>query len=130
MSTARQCKRKARELFRLSRVHGLLDPNRVHRIVQGLIATPRRDTIPVLTEYVRLVRLDLAQHTANIQSAVPAAPEFLADLESRLAQVYGPGLTTAFVARPELIGGLRIQVGCDVYDGSVAGALASLEKSF
>jgi F0F1-type ATP synthase delta subunit len=29
-----------------------------------------------------------------------------------------------------LIGGMRIQVGCDVYDGSVRAALDALEKSF
>jgi F0F1-type ATP synthase delta subunit len=29
-----------------------------------------------------------------------------------------------------LIGGLRIQVGSDVYDGSVRARLASLEQSF
>jgi F0F1-type ATP synthase delta subunit len=29
-----------------------------------------------------------------------------------------------------LIGGMRIQVGSDVYDGSVLARLAALEKSF
>jgi F0F1-type ATP synthase delta subunit len=29
-----------------------------------------------------------------------------------------------------LIGGVRIQVGSDVYDGSVRAGLAALEKSF
>jgi F-type H+-transporting ATPase subunit delta len=39
-------------------------------------------------------------------------------------------LTTAFTQRPELIGGMRIQVGCDVYDGSVRAGLEALEKGF
>jgi F-type H+-transporting ATPase subunit delta len=47
-----------------------------------------------------------------------------------LTHRYGPGLTTAFAERPELIGGMRIQVGCDVYDGSVRAGLEALEKSF
>jgi len=29
-----------------------------------------------------------------------------------------------------LIGGMRIRIGSDVYDGSVRGALAALERSF
>jgi F-type H+-transporting ATPase subunit delta len=45
-------------------------------------------------------------------------------------QQYGPGLTTSFVENPELIGGMRIQVGCDVYDGSVRARLEALAKSF
>jgi F-type H+-transporting ATPase subunit delta len=39
-------------------------------------------------------------------------------------------LIVAFTQRPELIGGMRVQVGCDVYDGSVRAGLAALEKSF
>ena len=37
---------------------------------------------------------------------------------------------TIFGHRPALIGGMRIQVGSDVYDGSVRAGLAALEKKF
>jgi F-type H+-transporting ATPase subunit delta len=49
---------------------------------------------------------------------------------SSLARKYGPGLVTNFVHRPALIGGMRIQVGSDVYDGSVVARLAALERRF
>ena len=51
-------------------------------------------------------------------------------IEAGLTRRYGPGLSTAFVQRPALIGGMRIQVGSDVYDGSVRAGLAALEQSF
>jgi F0F1-type ATP synthase delta subunit len=35
-----------------------------------------------------------------------------------------------FVQRASLIGGVRIQVGCNLYDGSVLASLAALEKAF
>ena len=57
-------------------------------------------------------------------------PEIRADLQAGLARVYGPGLNTAFTHSPELIGGMRIQVGSDVYDGSVRGRLAALAARF
>ena len=44
--------------------------------------------------------------------------------------MYGPGLTALFTQNPELIGGMRIKVGSDVYDSSVQSALAALAKSF
>jgi F-type H+-transporting ATPase subunit delta len=36
-------------------------------------------------------------------------------------------LATSFEHKPELIGGMRIKVGSDVYDGSVKARLAALE---
>jgi F-type H+-transporting ATPase subunit delta len=51
-------------------------------------------------------------------------------IEAGLTRRYGPGLNTAFAHRPALIGGMRIQVGSDVYDGSVRAGLAALGKRF
>jgi F-type H+-transporting ATPase subunit delta len=44
--------------------------------------------------------------------------------------MYGPAIQTEFSLNPALIGGMRIKVGSDVYDGSVQSQLATLEKSF
>ena len=44
--------------------------------------------------------------------------------------MYGPGISTSFAHNPALIGGMRIHVGSDVYDGSVRAGLDALEKSF
>ena len=40
------------------------------------------------------------------------------------------GISTLFVQNPALIGGMRIHIGSDVYDGSVRSGFAALEKSF
>jgi F-type H+-transporting ATPase subunit delta len=53
-----------------------------------------------------------------------------ATLEAGIARVYGPGIVTAFAEDPALIGGVRVTVGSDVYDGTVRGALAALETNF
>ena len=77
------------------------------------------------------MRLDRAQHTAKVESATPLSAELQAATRGQSdARLYGPGLTTFFSDRPSLIGGMRIQVGSDVYDGSVQAGLAALEKSF
>jgi F-type H+-transporting ATPase subunit delta len=44
--------------------------------------------------------------------------------------MYGPGTTTVFSLKPALIGGMRIQVASDVYEGSVRRALEQLKRSF
>ena len=48
------------------------------------------------------------------------------DIQADLARVYGPGLNTSFALNLDLIGGVRIRVGSDVYDGSVRARLAAL----
>jgi F-type H+-transporting ATPase subunit delta len=69
------------------------------------------------------------RNTASIESApLPAGLE--AAVEASLTRRYGSALATAFAHRPSLIGGMRIQVGCDLYDGSVLAGLEALEKSF
>jgi len=125
-----RAKREAKQLFRLCLVNGLLDGNRARQVVQGAIAAGRRECPAILAHFVRLVRLECARHTATIDSATPLAADLEASIQAGLTRRYGSGLATAFVHRPGLIGGVRIQVGCDVYDGSVRAGLAALEKSF
>jgi F-type H+-transporting ATPase subunit delta len=129
MKINRRAKRDAKQLFRLCLVNGLLDENRVRQVVQR-VAAGHADGPAILSHLGRLVRLDVARHTATIESATPLPADLQAAIEASLTRRYGPGLTTAFALRPALIGGMRIQVGSDVYDGSVRAGLAALEKSF
>ena len=130
MKINKQAKREAKELFRLCLVNGLLDEQLVRQVVQRVAAARHRDSPAVLSHFGRLVRLDIARHTATIESAAPLPADLQAAVEAGLARRYGPGLTTAFAHRAALIGGMRIQVGSDVYDGSVRAGLAALENSF
>jgi F-type H+-transporting ATPase subunit delta len=86
--------------------------------------------LPILGELLRLTRLYETQHTAAVQSATPLPPELRAEFEAALERRYGPAIATIFSERPALIGGVRIQVGSDLYDASVRARLAALEKCF
>ncbi len=130
MKVNKQAKREAKQLFRSCLVNGLLDENRVRHVVQRVAAAGHRGWLAILSHFGRLLKLDLARHTATIESAIPLPTDLQAAIEAGLTRRYGPGLTTAFAHRPELIGGMRIQVGSDVYDGSVRAGLAALEKTF
>ena len=130
MKINKQAKREAKQLFRYCLVNGLLDENRVRNVVQHVVAAGRRDCPAILSHFRRLVKLDLARHTATIESATLLPLDLQAAIEAGLTRRYGPGLTTAFAHRPALIGGMRIQVGSDVYDGSVRAGLAAMERGF
>jgi F-type H+-transporting ATPase subunit delta len=130
MRRTQRARRLSKKLFRLCLVNGALDANRVRRAVRRIAESRHRDRFNVLKDFLRLVKLDSARHTATVESAEPLPPEIRSSLRAGLARVYGPGLNTSFAHSPALIGGMRIQVGSDVYDGSVRARLAALATRF
>jgi F-type H+-transporting ATPase subunit delta len=130
MKTNKQIKREAKRLFRLCLVNGFLDKGRTRQVVQRIIDDKRRGGLTLLSHFQRLVKLDLARHTAQVESAMPLPEDLRASVQAGLARTYGPGISASFADNPGLIGGIRIKVGSDVYDGSVLARLAALEKEF
>lgn len=130
MKTTKQVLREAKHLFRLCLLNGLLDEGRVRKVVQAVLQSKRRRCLALAAQFERLVKLDLARHTAEVESATPLRAELPTIVQADLERLYGPGITTSFVTNPALIGGMRIKVASDVYDGSVKARLAALEKQF
>jgi F-type H+-transporting ATPase subunit delta len=128
MKANRKVRRVARQLFRLCLVDGGLDEGRVRQVAQRIAASGRRGALDVLVGFERLVRLDRDRHTAVVESAAPLGDSLREDIRAGLGRVYGPGLATSFADDPALIGGIRIKVGSDVYDGSVRRRLAALSE--
>ena len=130
MKISKKAKRDAKQLFRSCVVGGLLDENRVRSAVTQVIAQKPRQYVPVLSHFQRLVRLELQRRQASVESAVALPGDLQSGVQANLTRLYGAGLNLAFTQNPALIGGLRIQVGSDVYDGSVQSRLAALQESF
>ena len=72
----------------------------------------------------------VAKRTVRVDNAVATTPEQAASIQASLTRRYGPGLEINYGINPALIGGLRIQVGSDLYDGSVKARLEKLQQSF
>ena len=130
MKTSRKIKREARRLFRLCLVNGSLDERRVQQVVQSLLASKRRGAYALLANFLRWVKLDRSRHTAEVESAADLPADLRTSVVAGLSRVYGPGMSTSFSQNPALIGGMRIRVASDVYDGSIKAGLAALEKQF
>ncbi len=130
MKISKQARRDARQLFNSCRANGLLDEARVRQAVQLVIAQKPRGYVAVLSHFQRLVKLDLDRRAARVESAVESSPALMESIKAGLARRYGQGLEVTFSINPALIGGLRIKVGSDVYDGSVQARLAGLEEGF
>lgn len=130
MKISKQARRDAKELFRHCLVNGVLDEDRVRRAVQATLRARPRQYLGMLGHFQRLVKLELARRSARVETAGPLEPALQTQVREQLGRAYGPGLAIAFGENPMLIGGMRIQVGSDVYDGSIHARLDRLLESF
>ena len=130
MKISKQAQREARQLFRGCLVNGLLDENRARQCVTLVAQKQPRGYVAILSRLHRLVKLELARRNVRVENAVETSPEQVAGIRARLERQYGPGLNIQYSINPQLIGGMRVQVGSDLYDGSVKTRLDKLEQSF
>ena len=130
MKISKQARRDAKELFQSCRMNGVLDENKVRQAVRHVITSKPRGYVAILSHFERLVKLELDRRTARVESAVPLAEAQQASVKANLTRRYGEGLIFAFSQNPSLLGGLRVQVGSDVFDGSVKARLDALEAHF
>jgi F-type H+-transporting ATPase subunit delta len=70
----------------------------------------------------------LEKRQAKIETANEMDSATSSELVSNLKKKYGSDLTTEFVVNPELLGGMRIRVGSDVWDGTVRNRLERLQQ--
>ena len=130
MKISKQSRRDAKRLFRSCQVQGVTEDQRVRQVVQIVLTSKPRGFVGILEHFKRLIKLDVDRRTAVVQSSVPLGAAGQQGVERVLTARYGAGLYLSFVVNPALIGGLRVQVGSDVYDGSVLARLNELAESF
>ena len=130
MKISKQAQREARQLFRCCFVNSLLDESRVRECVKLLAEKQPRGYVAILSRLYRLVKLELARRNVRVENAVETSPEQVASIRAQLERHYGAGLNIQYGVSPQLIGGMRVQVGSDLYDGSVKTRLEKLEQSF
>ena len=128
MKINKETRQLSKDLLRASFVDGRLDGGRVSSLLKSLIEKKPRHFIQVLEAYKRLLRLEVEKRTATIETATELAPEAGQQIVDNLKQKYGSDLAAKFVVNPELLGGMRIRVGSDVWDSSVRNRLHRLQQ--
>ena len=128
MKINKETRQLSRGLLRASFTDGQLDMGRISALVKSLVEKKPRNYIKVLESFQRLLRLELEKRSATIESASELSPWISTKLVANLKRKYGNELTTEFVVNPNLIGGMRIRVGSDVWDGSVRNRLQRLQQ--
>jgi F-type H+-transporting ATPase subunit delta len=128
MKINKEIRRLSREMLRASFADGQLDSGRIASVVDSLIARKPRNYMDVLKNYRRLLRVEVEKRRARIETANAVDPETSSKVTANLKKKYGNDLTTEFVVNPQLLGGMRIRVGSDVWDGTVRNRLERLQQ--
>ena len=88
-----------------------------------------RDYRGMLQALRRLLRAELAKKQVTVESAVGLNKATSNTVKKSLRSQYGEDLNFDFKVSPELLGGMRIRVGNDLFDGSVKARLERLQES-
>lgn len=128
MKINKEIRQLSKEMLRASFTDGQLDQGKIVSLVQSLITKRPRHFIDILKNYKRLLRLEIEKRHAKIESATELSPKAAFDIGARLKKKYGEDLTTDFVVDPTLLGGIRVRVGSDVWDGTLRNRLERLQQ--
>ena len=128
MKINKETRQRSKDLLRASFVDGRLDGSRISSLIKSLIEKKPRHYIQVLEAYQRLIRLEVEKRTATIETATEFSSEAGQQIVDNLKRRYGNDLAARFIVNPELLGGMRIRVGSDVWDSSVRNRLQRLQQ--
>lgn len=122
----KQAQQLARLFLRLSLVDGAVSAERVEGVLAYIEKHRPANPMLVLQAYHRLIARELAKSSAIIEHAGPLSDGARRSIEGALSQKYKRMVTVSAVHNAELIAGLRLRIGDDVYESSISGQLDQL----
>ena len=125
-SGKKQIQLLARQFFKLSVVGGALSADRVAGVLEYIEKHRPANTLAVLKAYQRLVAAEFARGQAIVEHAGFVNAPALDAIAAALSKKYSRPVTWVAQSNPALLAGLRIRVGDDTYESSVASQLATL----
>ncbi len=121
-----QVQKFASKLLAISTTNGLLDEKKISAILEILPKTI--ESLHILREYYRLVERASINERLIIHSDRDVSDEQKQKLVTHFEQKFGRKLRTYSIISPELIAGIKIQIGDKIFEQSIYSTLATLKK--
>lgn len=128
MKINRAARAEAKTLFRICRTEDGLDENRLRKVVHTMMERRPRGYLQVLGRLVQLAKLEMSRRTHEVISA-GELPDGGKSVFVMLEKLFGKPLAQRAEVRPDVLGGLKIRVGSDVWDATIRGRLEALVRS-
>jgi len=129
MRADKKTKLLAKQLYKLSLVNGQVSTEQVGGVLGYVEQTQPRHALSLLKLYHRAIATEVAKSRAVVEHAGPVTDATLNLIESAMSKKYHRPVIASARANPKLLAGLRVRVGSDVYESTVAGQLASLSNA-
>ena len=130
MKIPREAASTARRAFRMCMDGDRLNDDKLRKVFKKIAASKPRNHQAILHSLSRLTRIELSRREVVVESSTSIDNATVERVKSGLVAKYGADLNFEFQVTPDLIGGMRIRVGNDVWDGSVKARLARLTNAF
>jgi hypothetical protein len=127
MKPSRQHRREARLLWKSVAVDGIPDAQRIRAAVESLPRQIGRDAEPVLRCLAQRLEVYIRSNRLHIVSADPLSPAQRQQLAG-LADGASSGAGIEFSVDPSVLGGLRLEQGYQVTDGTLVRQLDVLQN--
>ena len=130
MKISREAATTARRAFRMCVEGDRVVDEKLRRVFKKVAESKPRGWQAILHELKRLTRLEMERRQVLVESAEALDEASQERVKGSLAKQYGDDLSFEFKVSPGLLGGMRVRVGNDVWDGSVKTRLDRLANSF
>ncbi len=119
----------AKKLLELSMDNGVVTGSKVAEVLAGFQQVKHRHRLAVLKTFLNYLRREVALQTAVVSTPTGLSDDALRAIEAQFSKLYKRPVNAVTQPDTSLIAGVRVRVGDDVYDASVAGRLQRLAES-
>jgi F-type H+-transporting ATPase subunit delta len=128
-SAKKQIQQLAKQFFNLSLENGVVSPTRVAGVLAYVETHRPPHAVAVLKDYQRLVKAEIDRSQAVVEHAGPVHDSLVTSIAESMTKRYRRPIAGIGRRNDSLLAGLRVRVGDDVYESSIAGQLAALANA-
>ncbi len=128
-AASKQIRATAKLLLKLSLEGGLLSESKVGDVLAWFEQKPPAHAGAVLREYHHLVLREYNRGRARIEYAGALSGGAVPSIIAELSRLYHRPVSATTIENPSLIAGVRISIGDDVFEQSIASQLETLASA-
>ena len=121
--------RFAKKLVELSKEEGVVTEAKVSEVLEALKQVQHRHHLIILKTFLNYIRREIALQTAVVATPSSLSAASLKAIEAQLTKAYDRPIHAVLQKDDSLIAGVKVRVGDDVYDASIAGHLQRLAEN-